>query len=266
VARVELGDSVQKEMTVLFSDMRGFSALVEGQTPEQNIAFINEYLGAMEPAILGHGGFVDSYLGDAIMALFDGDPADAITAGVEMFTRLGAYNAQRASRGLGAVRIGVGLNAGLLTLGTIGGPQRIKCGVIGDPVNLAARVESLTKSYQAPLLTTDTTLERAGGRFLAREVDRVRVVGRQTPVTLVEVFDADPAPLREKKQATLGSWREALERYHARDFAVAASLFAAVRAELPQDAVARLRHERCLGLLSVPPPGDWDGVATLEKK
>jgi class 3 adenylate cyclase len=266
VARVQLGDSVQKEMTVLFFDMRGFSALVEGQTPEQNIAFINEYLGAMEPAILGHGGFVDSYLGDAIMALFDGDPADAITAGVEMFTRLGAYNAQRASRGLGAVRIGVGLNAGLLTLGTIGGPQRIKCGVIGDPVNLAARVESLTKSYQAPLLTTDTTLERAGGRFLAREVDRVRVVGRQTPVTLVEVFDADPAPLRERKQATLSSWHEALARYHARDFTVAASLFAAVREALPQDAVARLRHERCLGLLSVPPPGDWDGVATLEKK
>lgn len=121
IAGVALGDSVQKEMTVLFSDMRAFTSHVEGQRPGENIAFINDYLSDMEPAIVEAGGFVDSYIGDAILALFDVEPERAVRAGLGMLRRLRGYNARRTARGLAPVFIGVGVNSGLLTLGTMGG-------------------------------------------------------------------------------------------------------------------------------------------------
>lgn len=268
IATVVLGDSVQKEMSILFSDMRGFTSLVEGMSPRENIDFINEYLAEMEPAILSRGGFVDSYLGDAIMALFPGAARDALAGAIEMLRRLAAYNTRRTKRGGTAVRIGVGVNTGMLTLGTIGGPQRIKCGVIGDPVNLASRIETATKRYGVPLLCGERTIESVAspGAFLVREVDRVRVQGRVTPTTLYEVFDADPEPLREKKLAIAATWSEALEAYRRGDLGEATAAFDAVRKVLPDDPVATLRHARAVRRAAEPRRGPWDHVEELTEK
>jgi predicted ATPase/class 3 adenylate cyclase len=268
IATVALGDSVQKEMSVLFSDMRGFTTLVEGMSPEQNIEFINQFLAEMEPAILSRGGFVDSYAGDAIMALFRGAPADALGGAVEMLRRLETYNAGRARRGQPHVRIGIGVNTGMLTLGTIGGPQRIKCGVIGDPVNLASRIESATKHYGVPLLVGESTRAGlgAGATFQLREVDRVRVLGRQTPTTLYEVYDADPAPLRERKRAAEDTWREALAAYRIGALARAEGAFERCRAQLPDDPVVALRLERCRKKRATPSETAWDDVEDLALK
>ena len=246
IASVGLGQSVQKNMAVLFSDMRSFTSHVEGMSPEENIAFINEYLAEMEPAILGHRGFVDSYIGDAIMALFDGGPRDAVAAGVKMLQNLRAFDARRRARGARPIEIGIGINSGTLTLGTIGGQERIKCGVIGDCVNLAARVETATKHYRVPLLVGDAAVEALrGSSFLVREVDRVRVKGHRASLTLHEVFDADPEPLREAKLATLGDWQRAIELYRQRDLPGALEHFRRVSAALPEDRVAAIRTERC---------------------
>src|SRR5207244_63936 len=157
----------------LFSDIRGFTPLVADMNAQENIDFINAYLAHMEPPILLHRGFVDSYIGDAVMALFDDDPDGAVAAGIGMCQALASFNRTRAGGGLGPVRMGVGVNQGPLTLGTIGGPEHIKCGVIGDAVNLAARVESLTRLYQVDMLISHHTVEalRAPARLSLREVD-----------------------------------------------------------------------------------------------
>jgi predicted ATPase/class 3 adenylate cyclase len=264
IVDVALGDSIQQEMSILFSDMRKFTSHVEGMTPEQNIRFINRYLGFMEPPILRHGGFVDSYIGDAIMALFEGSPDQAVQAGIGMLRALADLNRARAEEGLRTIDIGVGINTGRVTLGTIGGPERIKCGVIGDPVNLAARVESLTKHYGVGLLIGDATVSRLVDprAFGLRAIDRVRVVGRLAPVTLFEVFDADPR--RDEKFAASKAWDEACELYYSRRFDEAARAFAAY--PVAGDPQAARFVARCRTYAEDPPADGWDGVEEMAHK
>jgi class 3 adenylate cyclase len=221
----------------------------------------------MEPAILGRGGFVDSYIGDAIMALFAVPPAEAVAAGVEMHRRLRPINAARAAAGQRTIRIGVGLNTGELTLGTIGGPQRIKCGVIGDCVNLAARIESLTKRYGAGLIVGERTHALLPPEaFLTRELDRVRVVGRLAPVTLYEVLDADDDVLRDAKRDALSEWATAVQSWRAGDVAEAAVHFRRCRDAAPDDAAAALRLARCERALREGPTAPWSDVEDLLEK
>jgi predicted ATPase/class 3 adenylate cyclase len=264
IASVGLGQSVQKDMAVLFSDMRAFTSHVEHTSPEENIAFINEYLAEMEPAIVSHRGFVDSYIGDAIMALFEGGPRDAVAAAVGMLENLRSYDLRRSRRGERSIEIGIGINSGTLTLGTIGGQERIKCGVIGDCVNLAARVETATKYYRVPLLVGDGAIDALrGSPFLLREVDRVRVKGHRASLTLYEVFDADPAPLREAKLATLTEWNVALDLYRLGDLTRALDRFRRVAAALPGDRVAAIRAARCEKLAREPKTTDWTETVDL---
>lgn len=264
IASVGLGQSVQKSMAVLFSDMRSFTSHVERMSPEENIAFINEYLAEMEPAILNHKGFIDSYVGDAILALFAGGPLDAVAAGVRMLESLRDYDRRRRTRGARPIEIGIGINSGTLTLGTIGGQERIKCGVIGDCVNVAARIETATKHYRVPLLVGDAAIEALhASSFLVREVDRVRVKGHSGSVTLHEVFDADPEPLREAKLASLDDWRTALALYRRGDLLGALERFQRVCAALPDDRVAALRTARCEELVRAPQVPDWSATFDL---
>ena len=268
IADVRLGDSVEKEMAILFSDIRAFTSHVEGMKPEENIDFINEYLRSMEPAIVRHGGFVDSYVGDAIMALFDGETDRAVAAAVDMLRALAELNARRTDAGKRPIKIGIGVNAGALTLGTIGGGNRIKCGVIGDSVNLAARVETLTKAYDVPLLVSEQALARLRdpGAHDLRVVDRVRVVGRLEPVTLHEVYDADPAALRDRKRAVGARWSAALRLYYARDFHRAGQELEACAAAVPGDVVIRTFVERSRKHRADGVPEGWTGVEELTSK
>lgn len=267
ISDVKLGDSVELEMAVLFSDMRGFASHVEGHSPRENIRFINTYLGYMEPAIVSCHGFVDSYIGDAIMALFPRGAPDAVAGAVGMMRALDDLNAARAKEGRRPVRIGVGINQGRLTLGTIGGENRIKCGVIGDCVNVAARVESLTKSLGVPLLVTGEVIDAlppAAGH-LVRQVDRVRVAGRDATVTLYEVFDHEPPQTRDRKQSVAARYASALDAYFAGRFAEAIADFEACAAALPDDAVVARHLERARRHRASPPTAGWTGVESLAK-
>ena len=268
IVDVELGDCVEKEMSVLFSDIRGFTPLVEGMSPERNIHFINTYLSYMEPEILRHGGFVEGYIGDAIMALFEGTADGSVHAAVDMLRALAKLNESRRATGDGPVEVGIGVNTGLLTMGTIGGSSRIKCGVIGDSVNLAARLETVTKVYRVPLLVSEHTVARLSKRdaFSVREVDRVRVVGRVAPVRLYEVYDADPPALQGAKRAAEVDWTEGAARYYDRDFAGAMDALSRCAALLPKDVVLARRMDRCRRYLAADPGAAWTGVETLDEK
>ena len=261
ISEITLGDSVRKEMTVLFADMRGFTRRVAGMSGSESIEFINTYLGRMEPPVDRHGGFVDSYVGDAIMALFEHADA-ALQAALGMQAALASLNADLAT----PIEFGLGIDTGELTLGTIGTENRVKCGVIGDCVNVASRVESLTRSYDVPFLTTDRTRARLRRRYDLRFVDRVVVKGHTEAVRVFEIFDADPAPIREAKLRVATRYERAIGAYYARDFGLARSLFDECRAELPSDRVLALFVERCTAHLVAPPPDGWDGVELLLHK
>jgi len=190
---VELGDQVQLEMSVLFSDIRDFTTLSEKMTPKDNFQFINAYLSRMEPAILENNGFIDKYIGDAIMALFSGSADEAVNAGLAMLQQLQLYNQERVESGETPIKIGIGINTGNLMLGTVGGQNRMDTTVISDAVNLASRVESLTKNYGVSLLITQHTYARLlnPSHYVIRPIDTVKVKGKSELVTVYEVLNAN---------------------------------------------------------------------------
>ena len=268
IADVRLGDSVEKEMSILFSDIRGFTSLVEGMPPERNIHFINEYLRFMETPIEENRGFVDSYIGDGIMALFEHGADSALNAALAMLRALTELNKQRVRDGHPEIRVGIGINTGRLTLGTIGGEKRLKCGVIGDSVNLAARVEQLTKFYGSSLLITGCTYARLREPSLydLRVVGRVQVVGRNDAVVLYEVFTADaPAQLQAKRDIA-DLYAQALDFYFQRRFESALPLLQACQSRVGEDfVVARFLHQ-CGQYRMTPPSESWLGVESVSAK
>jgi class 3 adenylate cyclase len=237
-------------------------------TPSTSFGFINEYLERMEVPIKANAGFIDSYIGDAIMALFDGPADNAVQAGIGKLKALEGYNDERAKKGAPRLRIGIGVNTGPLMLGTIGGATRINCGVIGDAVNLAARVEGMTKMYGASLLVSEHTFERLSDKnaYVSREVDRVRVKGKSKSVTVIEILDGVPADIREQKLATLAAFKTGIERYHAKDASAALEMFTACAKGAPDDLAAALYVKRCNALLANGFPAEWDGVVDLAEK
>ncbi len=247
IVEVELGDQVQVEMSVLFSDIRDFTTLSESMTPEDNFKFINSYLSRMEPAISQHSGFIDKYIGDSIMALFSGEADNAVKAGISMLHRLFDYNQYRVKCGFATIKNGIGINTGSLMLGTVGGQNRMDGTVISDAVNLASRVEGLTKNYGVALLITEQTYSRLihRDRYAIRRIDRVKVKGKSEEVTVYEVFDADSLEIKAGKLATLDLFIEALSRFDDEDFLAAARLFAYCLNQNPGDRVAHIYFARC---------------------
>ncbi|MEZ2251798.1 adenylate/guanylate cyclase domain-containing protein [Microcoleus sp.] len=247
IVDIKLGDAVQLEMSVLFSDIREFTTLSEQMTPEDNFKFINSYLSHMEPLIVENRGFIDKYIGDAIMALFSEGADDAVRAGIAMLHALVEYNQERASAGYIPIKIGVGINTGSLMLGIVGGPSRMDGTVISDAVNLASRIESLTKKYGVSLLITHPTFEclKNPADYAIRKIDRVQVKGKSEMVTVYEVFDADLPEIKAGKLATLQVFSEALFLYDMKNFSGAALLFTECLQHNPGDIVAQIYLERC---------------------
>ncbi|MEG5039955.1 MULTISPECIES: AAA family ATPase [unclassified Microcoleus] len=248
---VELGDQVQLEMSVLFSDIRDFTTLSESMTPEDNFKFINSYLSRMEPVINENKGFIDKYIGDAIMALFSGEADNAVKAGIAMLDCLVEYNQNRANSGYVPIQIGIGINTGTLMLGTVGGQNRMDGTVISDAVNLASRVESLTKNYGVSLLITQSTYSRLENPsdYAIRTLDTVKVKGKSELVTVYEVFDADGPEIKAGKLATLELFAEARANYLEGKLAEAGRLFSECWRQNQGDRVAKIYWERCQSAL-----------------
>jgi class 3 adenylate cyclase len=239
IIEVELGDNKRQNMTVLFSDIRSFTTLSEKMTPDENFAFINTYLAHMGPVIRTHNGFIDKYIGDAIMALFE-DADDALRAGLAMHAALEGFNEERRASGLEPIAIGIGLNTGSLMLGTIGEKNRMDGTVISDAVNLASRIESLTKEYHVGLLISQYTYEQLADpkAYDIRPIDVVVVKGKTRPVTIFEVFQTNPPALRAAKCLTRDLLQSGVDALGQHDAIAARRFFQECLALAPGDAAA----------------------------
>jgi len=264
---VRLGDATRARMTVVFADLRGFTTRSEGLTPEQSLAFVNRYLKRVVPAIYAHGGVVGSYLGDGILALHSGPPLDALRACLAQLEAVRRWNAELEAEGERPVAVGYGVHTGEVMLGTVGDETRLACTVIGDSVNLSARVESLTSRYGARVLLTGESaagLPQGHGLSL-RAVGSVRVKGKGQPVALYELLDADEPALAEVKRAHLGAFESALTALEAGHFAESARAFAAIAADIPGDRVSAHLAREALCLVKRPPEA-WEGVLDILSK
>uniref|UniRef100_UPI00403F00D7 AAA family ATPase n=1 Tax=Microcoleus sp. OTE_8_concoct_300 TaxID=2964710 RepID=UPI00403F00D7 len=244
---VQLGDQVQLEMSVLFSDIRDFTTISEKMTPEENFQFINAYLSRMESAIIENNGFIDKYIGDAIMALFSGNPDNAVNASIAMLHQLQVYNQERVNSGYAPIKIGIGINTGNLMLGTVGGQNRMDTTVISDAVNLASRVEGLTKTYSVALLITQQTFNKLANpsNYAIRMIAEISVKGKLKLSTIYEIFDADIPETKRGKLATKDLFAQALLLYRQEKFIAAKELFSECLKVCPSDQVAQIYWDWC---------------------
>ncbi|GBF50989.1 adenylate/guanylate cyclase [Leptospira ryugenii] len=243
---VKLGDQIQKDMSVLFSDIRSFTTLSEQMTPAENFNFINSYLGRMSPIIQRNHGFIDKFIGDAIMALFQKNVLDAVNAGIEMQRYLKIYNDHRNKQGYVPIQIGVGIHSGSLMLGTIGAEERLEGTVISDTVNLASRIENLTKIYGSRIAVSESTIEevKRDGRFHFRFLDRVKVKGKKIPVSIYEVIDGDEPEEQDLKIATKDTYEKGVNAFYSNYFEEAKVHFEKVLNIFPQDKATQLYLKR----------------------
>jgi class 3 adenylate cyclase len=252
-------------MSMLFADLRNFTPLAERLDPRSVMEPLNRYFVSMEPQISQTGGFIDSFDGDRIKALFD-VPADApVRAGIGMWRALEEFNRRSAILSQPQLQMGIGVNTGYVVLGVVGGRNRMQCSFIGDTANLASRIEQLTKLYQARLLISEHTFLSLNepSAFAIRMVDRVAVKGKNAGVRLYEVIDAEVPERRAAKLATRELLCAAMERYFRREFKAARTEFEQLRLLAPDDVVPTLFVERCARYLQEPPSPDWNGFERL---
>ncbi|MBF0357793.1 MAG: response regulator [Magnetococcales bacterium] len=249
IDHIQLGNCSERVMSVMFSDIRSFTALSETITSEDNFRFINSYLGHMGPIVSKHEGFIDKFMGDGIMALFE-DADNAVKTAIEMMQRLDNYNEGRKRAGYVPIAIGVGINRGLLTMGTIGDKDRMQTTVIGDTVNLAARTEALTKTYGTPILLTEDAFRglRDPSIYANRILDRVKVKGKAKPVEMYEILDAYSGEQKEKKLLAAKPYESGILQYHEKNTKRATVFFQQALEACPEDVATRLFLQRCWGM------------------
>jgi hemerythrin len=263
ILQARLGQHAEQPLTILFSDIRDFATLSESMNQQENFRFLNSYLGEVGPIIDRYGGFIDKFVGDGIMALFPGGSDDGLRAAIGMLRNLQTYNAGRKRASYYPLRIGIGLNSGITMLGTIGAQNRMETTVIGDTVNVASRLQTITRTYGTPLLISEHTLYGLtdASNYSIRLIDRVRVKGKIHPQSVYEVFDADSDELREAKLRTQPLFGHAVACYHLRDVDRAHALLLQCRDMGPQDSVVELYIERCERFLAT---GEHEGTGELD--
>jgi signal transduction histidine kinase/class 3 adenylate cyclase/CheY-like chemotaxis protein len=268
IVDIQLGDRVSKEMAVMFSDIRSFTALSETMTPQENFNFVNAYLKKVSPKIREHRGFIVKYLGDGMMAVFPNGVDDAIAAAIAKLQQVHEYNRRRTERGDLEIQVGIGIHVGFMMVGMVGEVERMQCDAFSDNVNLAARLESLTKLYGVSLLISEDTLNRSSqpDRYQLRFLDRVIVKGRTKTTAIYEVLDGETESMRELKLKTQPDFERAIAAYQQRELIEAQGHFYHVLEVNSEDRVAALYLERIYQFLEHGVPLDWNGVWNLPQK
>lgn len=266
-----LGGAAQ-EVTVLFSDIRSFTTISEAIGARETVSMLNGYFTEMVEVIFSHGGILDKYIGDAIMALFGAplpgpeDADNAVAVANDMMRVLRRLNRQRIARGEAAIDIGIGLSTGEVVAGNIGSPKRMDYTVIGDSVNLASRLEGANKAYGTHVLLSGFTQRQLKKPALVREIDLIRVKGKIQPVAVFEAmghFDDGSFPHLERVVEIFG---QGLEAYRRRDWHGAIGRFATALEFNPADLGSQIYLKRCRHYADQPPAEDWDGVWTMSEK
>lgn len=259
-------------VTVLFSDVRGFTPLAEQLGPQATVALLNDYFTRMVFCVEDEGGMLDKFIGDAIMAVFgvpfphDDDPDRGVRAAIAMMRALRVFNRERSALGQPHLRIGIGLNTGDAFTGSIGSPRRMDFTVMGDGVNLASRLEGAGKFYGAPVLMSDFTLKALRGTYRTREVDRVIVRGKTEPVAIHELLEYHDEESFPHLIDVLPNFRDGLSLYRSQRWDDAVKRFERCLTLNPTDEAAARMIERCAAMAADPPGEGWDGVWTLKDK
>lgn len=268
-SKLKLGGD-RRRMTVLFSDVRGFTTISEGLKPEKLVEVMNAYLSRMTDEVFKHEGVLDKYIGDAVMAFWNApfDQADhgrrAVDTALDMLAALKDMNANGAFGGL-ELKIGVGVNTGDMVVGNMGSEKRFDYTVIGDSVNLGSRLESLTKEYGVCLLITETTKQEIGNGYLTRTVDLVAVKGKKEPVRIYELVKRSKNATQDDKQF-FKKYEDAIAAYFGKDFTAAERITRELLDERPDDGPSKTLNSRASTFIKEPPPADWNGVWVMTKK
>lgn len=258
--------------TVLFSDVRGFTTITEELGAQGTVSLLNEYFTVMVDCITKQGGMLDKFIGDAIMAAFglpvphEDDEDRGVRAAISMVTELRRWNAQRIASGRKPVDIGIGLNTDVVVSGNIGSPKRMDYTIIGDGVNLAARLESACKQYAARILISENTYAKLRGTYRIREADRVVVKGKTEPVCIYEVLDYHTEETFPNLLETVNNFKGGLTYYRRGNFDEATRCFEEARRLNPHDELSTIYLGRCAALKASPPGDDWNGVWVMKSK
>lgn len=266
-----LGGQLQ-EATVFFSDIRSFTSISERIGAHETVSMLNEYFTIMVDIIFKYGGVLDKYIGDAIMAVFgapfsSGEDADrALMASIEMLRALRVFNEERMKNGKDPIRIGIGINTDKIVSGNIGSMKRMDYTVIGDGVNLASRLEGANKYYGSSILISEFTFRQLKGNYLFREVDRMRVKGKNEPVTVYEILDYHDEKSFSNLKEVISLYHEGIALYRQTKWEEGIKKFNEALVLNGHDRLCRMCLERCEYFLQNPPEGDWDGVWTMKEK
>ena len=237
-------------------------------TPEENFNFLNAYLKRMNPCVQYHSGFIDKYIGDGLMALYPLSPDDAIESAIEMQKEIRIYNQSRLQKNFAPIEIGIGIHTGMIMLGTIGTEDRMEGTVISDAVNLASRIEGLTKIYGASILMSIETLFSLedADKYLYRILDRVKVKGKEKNLTVVEILNGHSIAVFDLFKATKTQFEMGVSLYLTQDFHEAISCFTEIVSINPHDKAAELYLKRCSYYEVHGVPFDWEGVSSFDDR
>ncbi len=269
ITKVELGDQIQKDMSVLFSDIRSFTSISEKMTPAETFNFINEYLGIISPIIRQYNGFIDKYIGDAIMAIFPEKTEDSVKTAIEMQKNLIDYNIFRKKDNRLPVKIGVGIHSGLLMLGTVGESKRMEGTAISDTVNISSRLEGLTKHFGANIIISDDVISRIGEgvvKYNTRFLGKVKVKGKELPVGIHQVIDGNENSIIEKLLKTRSMFEKGLNHYYNRDYKESIEKFEQALKINSDDVAAFYYLETIKEYMDKGFPENWTGIIDMRFK
>ena len=262
----------RKDVTVLFSDIRSYTTLTEKLKPEEVVRMLNEYFESMVEVIFKYKGTLDKYIGDAIMAVF-GSPLPledhawkSLQTAIEMRHRLAEFNKRRRAEEKDEIKVGIGINSGSVISGNIGSSKRMEFTAIGDGVNLSSRLEGTSKQYGCDIVISENTYEKCKDKIIVRELDRIRVKGKNDPVSIYELVALNTETISGITENIIELYAKGRSLYNEKKFAFALDKFARVLQLDPYNKAAYLHMQRCQHFFTHPPEKNWDRVWTLQSK
>ena len=267
ITDIQLGDQVEKIVTVLFSDIRGYTTIAETLTPEENFQFVCSFNERIGPIIRHHKGFINQYLGDAIMAIFPGNPDEALSAAIDMQKAVTEMNELRIEANKSPIKIGVGMYTGPLIMGITGDHERLDATTIADTVNTASRLESLTKHYHVGILLGEASVQQLDrSKFHIRHLGSVQLKGKKRPVSIFECFDGTDEESVQRKLSSLTTFEKGMSAYYLQQFSEASSKFEEVLQTDPDDHTSRLFQDKANQYSMNGIPQNWTGVEEMQFK